>query len=73
MFLQAFVLSVHLRFAQEHHKRQFISVWQPLAEYVKSREPATLAFELLEADTDPCHLMVYERYGMFGILVRSIF
>eukprot|EP00878_Enallax_costatus_P004774 GHUV01005025.1.p1 GENE.GHUV01005025.1~~GHUV01005025.1.p1 ORF type:complete len:157 (+),score=32.52 GHUV01005025.1:275-745(+) len=59
---QAFVLSVHLRFANEYQKQHFISVWRPLAEYVKAREPATLAFELLEADTDPCHLMVYERY-----------
>lgn len=60
---QAFVLSVHLRFANEAQKQHFIAVWRPLAEYVKASEPATLAFELLEADTDPCHLMVYERYA----------
>eukprot|EP00879_Flechtneria_rotunda_P030652 GHRR01033315.1.p1 GENE.GHRR01033315.1~~GHRR01033315.1.p1 ORF type:complete len:106 (+),score=43.40 GHRR01033315.1:353-670(+) len=58
----AFVLAVNLHFPSEDAKQQFIDIWQPLAEYVKISEPTTLAFVLLEADTNPCHLMVYERY-----------
>jgi hypothetical protein len=60
-FLQAFVLAVNLRFQNELQKLHFLSIWQPLAEYVKAAEPVALAFEVLQADNDPCNIMVYER------------
>jgi hypothetical protein len=58
---QAFVLAVNLRFQNELQKLHFLSIWQPLAEYVKAAEPVALAFEVLQADNDPCNIMVYER------------
>uniref|UniRef100_A0A383VP24 ABM domain-containing protein n=1 Tax=Tetradesmus obliquus TaxID=3088 RepID=A0A383VP24_TETOB len=59
---QAFVLAVNLRFQNELQKLHFLAIWQPLAEYVKAAEPVALAFEVLQADNDPCNIMVYERY-----------
>jgi hypothetical protein len=55
------VLAVNLRFQNELQKLHFLSIWQPLAEYVKAAEPVALAFEVLQADNDPCNIMVYER------------
>lgn len=37
-------------------------MWRPLVEYVARHEPRTLAFEFCIADTDPCKVMVFERY-----------
>ena len=37
-------------------------MWRPLAEYVARHEPGTLAFEFCSDDTDPCKIMVFERY-----------
>jgi quinol monooxygenase YgiN len=56
------VLAVNLRFQNELQKLHFLSIWQPLAEYVKAAEPVALSFEVLQADNDPCNIMVYERY-----------
>lgn len=59
--MQAFVLVVNLRFQNELQKLHFLAIWQPLAEYVKAAEPVALAFEVLQADNDPCNIVVYER------------
>lgn len=37
-----------------------------LAEYVKAAEPVALAFEVLQADNDPCNIMVCERCVLFS-------
>eukprot|EP00882_Tetradesmus_deserticola_P003055 GHRQ01003243.1.p1 GENE.GHRQ01003243.1~~GHRQ01003243.1.p1 ORF type:complete len:152 (+),score=52.15 GHRQ01003243.1:205-660(+) len=58
----AFVLAVNLRFQNELQKLHFLAIWQPLAEYVRAAEPVAVAFEALQADNDPCNVMVYERY-----------
>ncbi|KAF8061138.1 hypothetical protein HT031_004599 [Scenedesmus sp. PABB004] len=58
----AFVLAVNLRFANAAQRSHFLSIWAPLAAHVRGGEPGTLAFELLEADSDPLHVLVYERY-----------
>ncbi|KAF6259782.1 hypothetical protein COO60DRAFT_1638104 [Scenedesmus sp. NREL 46B-D3] len=54
----AFVLVVNLRFQNELQKLHFLAIWQPLAEYVKAAEPVALAFEVLQADNDPCNMYV---------------
>jgi hypothetical protein len=60
------VLAVNLRFQNELQKLHFLAIWQPLAEYVKAAEPVALAFEVLQADNDPCNIMVYERCVYVG-------
>ncbi|GBF91913.1 hypothetical protein Rsub_04637 [Raphidocelis subcapitata] len=59
---KVFVLSVTLAFPSEAELEAFLTVWRPLAEYVKRNEPRTLSFELCHADNDPLKIMVYERY-----------
>jgi quinol monooxygenase YgiN len=59
--LQAFVLMVSLAFEKLLHKDEFLTFWAPLADHVKAHEPGTLAFELLQSDTKPTELLVYER------------
>lgn len=60
--LQAFVLMVTVTFENVAHKEAFTAFWQPLAHYVRGNEPGTLAFELLQSDSKPTELLVYERY-----------
>lgn len=55
------MLAVNLRFGNMVQKQHFLDIWRPLADYVRAAEPGTLAFEVLEADNDPCNIMVYER------------
>lgn len=73
--LQAFVLMVSLSFEDVSHKEQFLTFWRPLADHVKAHEPGTLAFELLQPDTEPTELLVYERCadhaGHFGTAQHS--
>jgi hypothetical protein len=61
LLLQAFVLMVTLSFQEESHKQAFLSFWQPLAEHVRAHEPGTLAFEVLQSDSSPTEVLVYER------------
>jgi hypothetical protein len=70
---QAFVLAVNLRFQNELQKLHFLSIWQPLVEYVKAAEPVALAFEVLQADNDPCNIMVYERWDVWGCVNCSVY
>jgi quinol monooxygenase YgiN len=51
-----------LKFNSTEDRDAFITIWSPLGDYVKHHEPTTLAFELSIADTDPCMILVYERY-----------
>ena len=51
-----------MKFDSTKDRDAFINVWSPLGDYVKHHEPTTLAFELSIADTDPCMILVYERY-----------
>lgn len=52
---------VSLAFEELLHKDEFLTFWAPLADHVKAHEPGTLAFELLQPDTEPTELLVYER------------
>lgn len=52
---------VTLVFEETAHKEAFLDFWAPLADHVKAHEPGTLAFELLQPDTRPTELLVYER------------
>lgn len=53
---------VTLRFEDAAHKQEFIGFWALLAAHVRAHEPGTLAFELLQSDSQPNELLVYERY-----------
>lgn len=57
-----FSLLVTLTFEAAEHKEQFLNDFKPLAEYVKSSEPDTLAYEVLLSDKDPLEVMILERY-----------
>jgi quinol monooxygenase YgiN len=61
VLLQAFVLMVTLSFQDELYKQDFLSFWQPLADHVRAHEPGTLAFEVLQSDSSPTEVLVYER------------
>jgi hypothetical protein len=61
--LQAFVLMVSLVFEEVSHRDEFLMLWQPLADHVRAEESGTLAFELLQLDTEPKELLVFERCG----------
>ncbi|GAB4821193.1 hypothetical protein N2152v2_008239 [Parachlorella kessleri] len=58
----AFVLAVGLSFKTVEARDEFLTIWLPLAKYVREKEPSTLSFELLVADNDPTKVLVYERY-----------
>lgn len=57
-----FSLLVTLQFTAVEHKEAFLKDIQPLAEYVKSSEPMTLAYEVLLSDKDPLQVLILERY-----------
>ena len=60
------MLMVKLTFRNIAHKTEFFALWKPLAEHVQEHEPGTLAFELLQLDTEPASLLVYERCAILG-------
>ena len=39
----------------------FISLFEPLAKYVRLHEPETLAYELSVSDKDPHRILIFER------------
>ena len=57
-----FSLLVTAEFGSVERKEQFLKDFKPLAEYVQSSEPDTLAYEVLLSDKDPLQVMILERY-----------
>lgn len=57
-----FSLLVTLQFSATEHKETFLKDIQPLAEYIKTSEPMTLAYEVLLSDKDPLQVLILERY-----------
>jgi len=53
---------VTLSFDSVEYKEQFLNDIKPVADYVKSSEPDTIAYEMLLSDKDPLQVMVLERY-----------
>eukprot|EP00563_Minutocellus_polymorphus_P000100 CAMPEP_0181039452 /NCGR_PEP_ID=MMETSP1070-20121207/10481_1 /TAXON_ID=265543 /ORGANISM="Minutocellus polymorphus, Strain NH13" /LENGTH=103 /DNA_ID=CAMNT_0023117313 /DNA_START=226 /DNA_END=537 /DNA_ORIENTATION=- len=51
-----------MRFKSEKYVQQFLSDVEPVCNYVKSKEPTTLAYEVLKSDKDPLMLTFIERY-----------
>lgn len=59
---EVFSLLVTAKFDTIEHKTEFLAVFGPYAEYVKTHEPTTLAYEVLLSDKDPLQLLIMERY-----------
>jgi quinol monooxygenase YgiN len=57
-----FSLLVTLNFEASEYKEQFLNDIKPVAEYVKSSEPDTVAYEVLLSDKDPLEVLILERY-----------
>ena len=57
-----FSLLVTAQFDTVERKEQFLEEIKPVAEYVQSSEPDTLAYEVLISDKDPRQVLVLERY-----------
>jgi len=57
-----FSLLVTAQFDTVERKEQFLEEIKPVAEYVQSSEPDTLAYEVLISDKDPCQVLILERY-----------
>ena len=55
------MLAVELRVKSVEARDEVLTIWLPLAKYVREKEPSTLSFELLVADNDPTKVLVYER------------
>lgn len=57
-----FSLLVTISFDSIEYKQQFLKDFKPLADYVKTIETDTLAYEVLLSDNDPLKVMILERY-----------
>lgn len=57
------MLAVNLEFESEADRDAWVEIWRPLAAHVAAAEPATLAFIMAVADTDPRRALVFERYA----------
>jgi quinol monooxygenase YgiN len=57
-----FSLLVTLQFSTAEYKDQFLQDIQPVAEHCRTKEPDTLAYEVLLSDKDPLQVLVLERY-----------
>jgi quinol monooxygenase YgiN len=57
-----FSLLVTVSFDSIEYKQQFLKDFKPLADYVKTIETDTLAYEVLLSDNDPLKVMILERY-----------
>ena len=57
-----FSLFVTINFDSVERREQFLEGIKPVAEYVQSSEPDTLAYEVLLSDKDPLQVLVLERY-----------
>lgn len=61
--LPAFTLLVSLTFDSLESKRRFTTeLFPPMAAYVQTHEPKTLAYQLLESDQNDTRVMILERY-----------
>mmetsp|Transcript_29008 Transcript_29008/g.42960 ORF Transcript_29008/g.42960 Transcript_29008/m.42960 type:complete len:155 (-) Transcript_29008:594-1058(-) len=59
---QRFVLGVTATFVSVEHKREFVRLFRPVAEYVKQQEKTTLSYELLFSDKDELRIYIFEQY-----------
>ena len=57
-----FSLLVTISFDSIEYKQQFLKDFKPLADYVKTMETDTLAYEVLLSDSDPLKVLILERY-----------
>ncbi|GKY92976.1 hypothetical protein MPSEU_000266200 [Mayamaea pseudoterrestris] len=57
-----FTLLVTLTFDSIESKNDFMTALRPLAAYVQASEPNTLAYQLLESDSNPLQVTMLERY-----------
>ena len=57
-----FTLLVTLKFASDEYKDQFLQDFAPLAAHVRDHEPETIAYEVLQSDSDPLQILILERY-----------
>jgi quinol monooxygenase YgiN len=60
--MPVFTLLVTLTFSADEHKQTFLREIQPVADHVRSKEPHTLAYEVLLSDTNPLQVLMLERY-----------
>ena len=59
--MQAFLLVITHEYKSLRDRDVFISLFEPLAKYVRLHEPETLAYELSVSDKDPHKLIIFER------------
>ena len=65
---QVFVIAVTWKFKNQADKNKLIQLWKPLAAYVASHEPNTLAYEMSFSEDEPLTVFLYERYICFSSL-----
>jgi quinol monooxygenase YgiN len=59
---EVFSLLVTLQFESTEYKQKFLEDIKPVAQYVKEREPETIAYEVLLSDKNPLEVLILERY-----------
>ncbi|KAL4434671.1 hypothetical protein ABPG77_002794 [Micractinium sp. CCAP 211/92] len=59
----SFVFRVSITFASTQDRDELLEAWRPVAEWVKENEPDTLAYEATISESNPKHVMVFERYA----------
>ncbi len=60
--METFVLFVDLRFKSSEDVENFMTIFWPMACYVKEKEAGrTYAYQLLRSESDPLQLTIYER------------
>ena len=59
---EAFFLGVSVTFPNIEDKILFQNEFIPLSEYVRSYEPKTISYELLQSDKEPLQIFILERY-----------
>ena len=57
-----FSLMVELQFSDEAARDAFLTDIAPLAQAVRDTEPGTLAYQVMQSDKDPLHVLMMERY-----------
>ena len=58
---QVWVIAVTWKFKSQADKDKLIRLWTPLAQYVATHEPNTLAYELAYSPDEPLTVFLYER------------
>jgi quinol monooxygenase YgiN len=59
---EAFVLMVNIEFQDVAQKEEFMTLFQPMAQYVADYEPTTLSYECAESDKNEKQVVIIERY-----------